>query len=162
MQLSGGQKQRVAIARAILKDPRVLLLDEATSALDTESEEIVQDALDRMMVKRTTIVIAHRLSTIRNADIIAVVSKGEVVESGRHEYLMSKGGAYFSLVNMAAASMQRGPSLETIRNSEGMTPLVTTADGMMTPMMTPQVGIRTSSANPKKAELKASSDVVKV
>ncbi len=99
IQLSGGQKQRVAIARAILKDPEILLLDEATSALDAGSERLVQDALDKLMVGRTTIVVAHRLSTIRNADTIAVVQQGQVVEQGSHDQLMQVPfGAYASLV----------------------------------------------------------------
>lgn len=99
MQLSGGQKQRVAIARAIVKEPRILLLDEATSALDAESERAVQDALDRVMVDRTTVVVAHRLSTIRGADVIAVVKNGMIVEKGKHESLINiKDGAYASLV----------------------------------------------------------------
>ncbi|GAB4820940.1 hypothetical protein N2152v2_007986 [Parachlorella kessleri] len=99
IQLSGGQKQRVAIARAIIKDPRVLLLDEATSALDAESERVVQDALDKLMVGRTTVVVAHRLSTVRDADAIAVVVKGKVVEQGTHDELMTKAqGAYAKLV----------------------------------------------------------------
>ncbi|CAL4909399.1 unnamed protein product [Urochloa decumbens] len=100
-QLSGGQKQRIAIARAILKDPRILLLDEATSALDAESERIVQDALDRVMVGRTTIIVAHRLSTIQGADMIAVLKDGVIAEKGKHEALMGvSGGAYASLVEL--------------------------------------------------------------
>ncbi|CAN1353019.1 ABC transporter B family member 11 [Linum perenne] len=99
IQLSGGQKQRVAIARAVVKGPKILLLDEATSALDAESERVVQEALDRVMVSRTTVVVAHRLSTVKNADLIAVVKNGVIVEKGSHEGLMSvKGGNYASLV----------------------------------------------------------------
>jgi ABC-type multidrug transport system fused ATPase/permease subunit len=100
IQLSGGQKQRIAIARAIIKNPTVLILDEATSALDSESEKIVQDALDKLMENRTSIVIAHRLSTIKNADRILVLQNGQIVESGTHESLIQQKGIYFNLVEM--------------------------------------------------------------
>ncbi|RDK86903.1 ABC transporter ATP-binding protein [Marinirhabdus gelatinilytica] len=98
--LSGGQKQRLSIARAVLKNPPIMVLDEATSALDTESERLVQDALEKMMQHRTSVVIAHRLSTIQNADTIVVLNKGEIVEKGKHEELLAKEGVYHSLVEM--------------------------------------------------------------
>ncbi len=98
--LSGGQKQRLSIARAVLKNPPIMILDEATSALDTESERLVQDALEKMMRNRTSIVIAHRLSTIQNADSIVVLQKGEIVEQGSHAELLSNKGVYKKLVEM--------------------------------------------------------------
>ena len=106
MKLSGGQRQRVAIARAILKDPSILILDEATSALDSESEKLVQDALDELMKNRTTVIIAHRLATIRNVDTIYVLKDGEIAESGSHDELIlnaennPEGGIYANLVKL--------------------------------------------------------------
>lgn len=98
--LSGGQKQRLSIARAVLKNPPIMILDEATSALDTESEKLVQNALEKMMMNRTSLVIAHRLSTIQNADIIVVMEKGKIIEQGNHASLMAKNGTYRKLVEM--------------------------------------------------------------
>ena len=98
--LSGGERQRLTIARAVLKNPPILILDEATSALDTESERLVQDAINNMMQNRTSIVIAHRLSTIRHADEIIVLQKGAIVERGNHETLLAQGGYYKKLIEM--------------------------------------------------------------
>jgi subfamily B ATP-binding cassette protein MsbA len=103
--LSGGQRQRVAIARAILKNPRILLLDEATSALDTESERLVQEALERLMVNRTTFVVAHRLSTIQRADRILVLNKGKIVESGTHAALLEQQGLYHYLYTLRLSEL---------------------------------------------------------
>jgi subfamily B ATP-binding cassette protein MsbA len=98
--ISGGQRQRIAIARALLKDSPILILDEATSALDTESERIIQDALDKLMVGRTTLVIAHRLSTIEGADKIIVMHAGKIIEQGTHADLLARDGHYAALYNM--------------------------------------------------------------
>ena len=102
--LSGGQKQRLSIARAVLKNPPIMILDEATSALDTESERLVQSALENMMMNRTSIVIAHRLSTIQKAEAIIVLSDGEIVEQGKHNELLEKKGVYYKLVEMQSLS----------------------------------------------------------
>jgi ABC-type multidrug transport system fused ATPase/permease subunit len=101
VQLSGGQKQRIAIARAVLKDPVILILDEATSSLDNESELLVQDALDKLMKNRTSVVIAHRLSTIKKADQILVIEEGKVTAKGNHESLLAdEDSLYHKLINI--------------------------------------------------------------
>ncbi|MFT5855935.1 MAG: ABC-type multidrug transport system fused ATPase/permease subunit, partial [Verrucomicrobiales bacterium] len=93
-QLSGGQRQRIALARAIIKDPAILILDEATSSLDSESEQLIQEALDKLLEERTSFVIAHRLSTVRKADKILVIRDGQIVESGTHDELIASRGFY--------------------------------------------------------------------
>jgi len=104
VQLSGGQRQRVAIARAILRDPAILILDEATSSLDSESEQLVQQALDGLMRGRTSVIIAHRLSTVRRADRIYVIDSGQVIETGTHAELLARdGGKYRTLVELQLA-----------------------------------------------------------
>ncbi|NXH11661.1 MDR1 protein, partial [Bucco capensis] len=115
-QLSGGQKQRIAIARALVRNPKILLLDEATSALDTESESVVQAALDKAREGRTTVVVAHRLSTVRNADLIAVFENGVITEQGNHLQLLDRKGIYYKLVNMQAIEGE-APSSEKEENA---------------------------------------------
>ena len=102
--LSGGQKQRISIARAVLNNPPIMILDEATSSLDSESEKLVQDALENLMKNRTSIIIAHRLSTIQNADLILVMNNGEIIEKGKHNELIELKGVYSKLIKLQSFS----------------------------------------------------------
>jgi ABC-type multidrug transport system fused ATPase/permease subunit len=114
MQLSGGQRQRIAIARALLKNAPILILDEATSALDADSERSVQEALENLMTKRTTLIIAHRLSTIRNADRIVVLVDGTVAEEGTHEELLARKSEYSRLYSLQMLEEETSMGQETL------------------------------------------------
>ena len=102
--LSGGQRQRISIARAVLNNPPIMILDEATSSLDSESEKLVQDALENLMKNRTSIIIAHRLSTIQNANLILVMNEGEIIEKGKHDELLELNGVYSKLIKLQSFS----------------------------------------------------------
>jgi len=108
--LSGGQRQRIAIARALLMDPRILILDDSTSSVDTQTEKLIQEALDRLMEGRTTFVIAHRLATVRRADLILVMENGRIVQRGKHEELLTQGGLYREIYDLQLS--QQGRFLE--------------------------------------------------
>ncbi|XP_040379796.1 ABC transporter B family member 21-like isoform X2 [Oryza brachyantha] len=147
-QLSGGQKQRIAIARAILKDPRILLLDEATSALDTESERIVQEALDRVMTNRTTVIVAHRLTTVRNADTIAVIHQGSIVEKGsHHELIRDPDGAYSQLIRLQENSHDSEDANYQYKSGKKSDSAIRSGKQVFSYQSTPQRSSRDKSSN---------------
>ena len=146
--MSGGQKQRIAIARAIIKEPQILLLDEATSALDSESERVVQEAIDQAVIGRTTIIIAHRLSTIRNADLIAVVQNGQVMETGSHDELIeNENGHYTSLVHLQQTEKERIPDEANSNISNSASSSISNMDISSTSSRRLSLVSRSSSAN---------------
>ncbi len=150
IKLSGGQRQRIAIARALLKDPRILILDEATSSLDTESEQAVQEALERLMRDRTTFVIAHRLSTIMNADQIVVLVDGRIVEQGSHAELVAReGGVYRRMVALQFRWEEEAPSLPPTEPVLAAVPATTPDEGLALDMLLSLVGRRQPTTDPE-------------
>jgi len=146
VKLSGGQRQRVAIARAILKNPRILLLDEATSALDNESERLVQEALDRLMQGRTTLIVAHRLSTIKIASRIIVLEGGKIVEMGTHDQLMALDGLYARLYNMQFRLPEQTAALLSEHREDGA------LTGESQPLSAPRVSLLSGLGRRTKTE----------
>lgn len=165
--LSGGQKQRIAIARSVISEPIVLLLDEATSALDPHAEGIVQKALENASKNRTTIVIAHKLATIRNADNIVVMSKGKIIEQGRHEELVSRNGIYATLVkaqDLAPANIENDDRLESSKTSDRISEKENYHVGRiqsLARMRTPKTQQLAALSNPEDHDLYDKTDIIR-